>query len=170
MKNLLRSLAFTPALLVFTASFATGEPRTPELKRGMNSGDVIKLWGPPAEREEHEVKRRDIWVYPKGARVVFSESKVVEWKVGVNPIAEPAAAHSVSAAPEINTSFNPDTRDLVREIAKEVPSGPDVPYSDAPEPPNPGINAVPNPMPGQIPNPGGFNNPGVPQPFAADEE
>ena len=104
------------------------ESALPELTPGMSSKAVLDLWGEPTEREEQETKRLELWRYPKGALVVFHEGVVSDWNPVVSLISQRSVALREKPVGVKHTpvGVNQDTRDLVREIAREVPSGPDV--------------------------------------------
>jgi hypothetical protein len=143
-KIFVASLIMASVVTIPPESYA--DTRLPALKNGMISGDVVKLWGEPVERIEEEVKRRDVWHYPKGAKVVFHESRVVQWSGSVATtqiISQSEPQREVPPPPEA-VVLNPDTRDLVREIARELPSGPDVPFVESSESPV-NVPVVPNP-------------------------
>lgn len=50
----------------------------PKLANSMSYYEVLKAWGPPLEKHEHEAKREDIWMYGD-SKVIFSNGKVVAW-------------------------------------------------------------------------------------------
>ncbi len=160
------------ASVVAHTSETFSESRLPTLRNGMISGDVVKLWGEPVERIEEEVKRRDVWLYPKGGKVVFHESRVIEWSAAAGTTqvvnSQNPPLKEVSPSPE-TVVLNPDTRDLVREIARELPSGPDVPFVESSEPP---VNVPVVPNPGQPMQNSLYANPPVGNQayLAADDE
>jgi hypothetical protein len=53
------------------------------LESGMAMDEVLRSWGAPAEREEREAKREDVWHYAN-ASVEFSNGRVVRWKKAEN--------------------------------------------------------------------------------------
>jgi hypothetical protein len=126
---------FLIAALVFVSVplAAQADPRRADLQAGFSVPQVIQLWGEPKEKNELEVKRREIWRYPNGAFVLFSEGKVSEWRLTDAEMAQRQAEVEarVKVTSDNEVAANTDTRDLVREIAKEVPSGPDGPISDS---------------------------------------
>jgi hypothetical protein len=151
---------------------------------------VRKSWGPPAEVEERETRRVLVWNYPSGAQVVFQAGVVSQWKVGKHDAMRSEIA--LPPAPQIELDKANDsrsqeayaTRDLVREIAAEVPSGPDSPSGPSNEivlgEPSPVLSnfgqqqqqivqpAIPQPVaPLQGVNPGGASDGGF---FISDEE
>lgn len=72
-------------LLVFSASLCAQDfyriERDPrDLKTGMSFYEVLKLWGPPQEKREHEIKREDVWIY-NNIEVFFKEGRVLAWAV-----------------------------------------------------------------------------------------
>lgn len=151
---------------------------TRKLKAGATLGEVLGAWGDPLEKVEKEVKQEVVWHYPDGAKVVFKQGKVTSWLAPASVRereAEVAAAKAAATPSEIELSG--ETRDLVRDIAREVPSGPDAPFSDAP---SAGAGAVaaapparsqPVTIPNQIPPGGKGAPPGIaPSLDAMDEE
>ncbi len=168
-------------LLGMSLSYA--EARRGDLSNGMSSRDVILQWGEPLEIQEQEVKQLEVWHYPKGDRVVVREGKVLSWLRAGMPHgvheevrhAEPdAVARKVSAEaafPAIGTG-GADTRDLVREIAKELPAGSDLPYTEQPEAASPqGMPPAAAAVPAQPPQAGLYANPPAAgfQPYIANE-
>ncbi len=125
-----------------------------KLTPGASLGDVMGLWGEPTEKIEKGVKREVVWYYPQGAKVVFKDGKLKSWRpidAVVQAEREREAAKAVVAPASDEVAA--ETRDLVRDIAKEVPSGPDVPYVEPPAP-----AGQPPLVPNQIP-PGGRGAP-----------
>ena len=138
---------------------ASAESASEDLPKGATLPEVLKLWGHPTEKIERQVKHEVVWSYSHGAFVVFKDGRVINWKSArgrgptseVQPTATPATERPLS-----------EMGDLVRDIAKEVPGGPDVPYS---EPPGAAVGQpvlVPNAIPNQPPPGRG----GVPDPEA----
>jgi hypothetical protein len=143
------------------------DSRYPDLRSGSTYGQVFSHWGDPKEKVERGLKGETVWYYPSGGFVVFRRGKVVQWRspFGASSVAEqPTLTETVSAV--ATEPIDSLTRDLVRDIAREVPSGPDVPYSEPPPPlqvqpssqPADGmLQPVPQPPPGIAPG-----NPVVP--------
>jgi len=169
--------AFIICSCLVGAAPGEAERKWAPLKVGLRSTEVTKLWGLPAEREEQEIKRLEIWSYAPGVTVTLHEGKVVRWKVpeAIDPASNTdAVGNAPTDGKGVEPSaadLNPDTRDLVREIAKEVPSGPDVALPDAPEPP-PAV--APPPIANSMPQAGALQDqpPMIrgPQLYPPDEE
>ena len=109
---------------------------TRKLTAGSSIGDVIGAWGEPAEKVTKGVKHEVVWYYPLGARVVFKDGRVRSWLPPKElRRAEQERAEQAAAASSVSAEVARETRDLVRDIAKEVPSGPDVPFVEQPKAP-----------------------------------
>jgi hypothetical protein len=104
-----------------------------KIPSGASFGEVLGLWGEPIDKVEKTVKREVVWHYPDGALVVFKDGRAKRsqpTKAIVTAQAQEAAAKAAVAAPAA-VEISGETRDLVRDIAKEVPSGPDGPGGDS---------------------------------------
>lgn len=124
----MRALSFM-VVSVSTVSLAAAADLSKKIPVGGSIGDVLGTWGEPSEKVEKEIKREVIWHYSEGARVTFKDGRVKSWRAPESvrrKEAEIAAAKAV--ATPIGGELTAETRDLVRDIAREVPSGPDVPY------------------------------------------
>lgn len=123
---------FSICLLIFAAEASAGD-LSKRVPAGASFGDVLTLWGEPIEKVEEGVLKQTVWYYKDGAKVVFKKGRVRSFRPSNAIIAQQqsmmeAQAKAVPAASEVAG----ETRDLVRDIAKEVPSGPDMPYVEAP--------------------------------------
>jgi hypothetical protein len=151
------------------ADVTQSESLTREIPPGSTLGQVLGLWGEPTEKVDKSVKGEVIWYYPDGAKVVFRQGRVSSWRPTSALIAQKKQflASQLPATP-VTAQLSQETRDLVRDIAKEVPSGPDVPVPDAPP------AAAPNQpllIPNQVPPGGRGAPPGlVPGEVMLDEE
>lgn len=136
-------------LLLLTVQGANAADFSRKIPTGASYADVMNLWGEPVEKVEEGILKQSIWYYKDGAKVVFKEGRVRSFRPTNTVIAQQAsleeARRPVDAAA---VELAGETRDLVRDIAKEVPSGPDVPYVEPP------LAAQPPIVPNQIP-PGG---------------
>lgn len=65
-------------LLFFISLPSQAQSSRPSLESKMTYYDVLKLWGPPSEKLEHEAKRGDVWMYGD-SKVIFSNGKVAAW-------------------------------------------------------------------------------------------
>jgi hypothetical protein len=154
-----RPIKFTiiASLVAFTyATDVWSQSLTREIPPGSTLGQVLGLWGEPVEKVDKSVKGEMVWYYPDGGKVVFKQGRVSSWRPTNAIIAQKKqfAASRAEASPAA-AQLSKETRDLVRDIAKEVPSGPDVPMPDAPP-------AVAHSQPPMIPNqvpPGGRGAP-----------
>ena len=150
-------VAMVIAAVVQVAAAADFSKKIPS---GASYADVITLWGEPAEKVEEGILKQTIWYYKEGAKVVFRNGRVRSFRPTDTIIAQQASLEEskVFAQPAASEVAG-ETRDLVRDIAKEVPSGPDVPYVEPPA-------AQPPIVPNQLP-PGGRGAP--PAIVAADD-
>lgn len=149
--------AFIPTLLELPGALVHAEPRSEDLKEGDTPGDVLRVWGEPVERVQKGLQGAVVWYYPRGTSVTFEQGRVREWHVegrrDVLPTPTGAAgtpgAVTPTVAAVVTTKIKQETRDLLREIAKEVPSSPDSPSSsiDVVIPPPPPIQQPPPPPP-----------------------
>jgi hypothetical protein len=135
--------------VLVTASAALAADFSRKIPAGASYAEVMNLWGEPVEKVEEGILKQTIWYYKDGAKVVFKEGRVRSFRptnavIAQQALLEEAMRPSATAASELAG----ETRDLVRDIAKEVPSGPDVPYVEPPS------GAQPPIVPNQIP-PGG---------------
>lgn len=143
-----RLVIIMSCFVLFAPSVSFAGDLTRKLSSGATLGDVLGLWGEPTEKVEKAIKREVVWYYPQGARVVFKDGKVKSWRpidsiVEAQEAKEAAKAAAVPAGEEVAS----ETRDLVRDIAKEVPSGPDVPYVEPPAAPAGQPPLIPNQIP-----------------------
>jgi len=146
------------ALLALVASFAQpalAEKTKPPLQLGASTGQVLTAWGEPVERIERALKHEVVWSYPQGAFVTFKKGQVGSYQIAGGQVVDAksqarqiAAQQTVAAAP--TEAIAGATRDLVRDIAKELPSSPDAPYTEPPS--QPGRAAARN-QPPQPPQP-----------------
>ena len=95
-----------------------GEPAA-----GMTYGEVIKLWGPPLEKREKELKREEEWRYAE-ARVIFRGGRVASWSSESGLGAAPAAGVEAPAQSARSKVRDPDAsvvQEIMTEIMKESP-------------------------------------------------
>jgi hypothetical protein len=148
-------LAIISLFVVLTPDVSVAGDLTRKLNAGATRGDVLGSWGEPTEKVEKSIKRETVWYYPQGAKVVFKDGKVKSWRPIDSIVQMDRARESAKlVADPAGQEVAGETRDLVRDIAKEVPSGPDSPYVEPP--------AVPGGQPPLIPNqipPGGRGAP-----------
>jgi hypothetical protein len=104
----------------------------------MNFPDVIKAWGAPDERIEHESARKDIWIYAFG-KVAFHEGRVTSWSVNKSPTI--IAENTRAERPRLSDSRNSGGDDpqlveeILAEIMKEAPQQDDKLPPGSPPPP-----------------------------------
>lgn len=117
-----------------------------DLEGGATLPEVLRAWGQPLEKVDRDVKREVIWRYSHGAFVKFKDGRVVDWRSsrGRGPTSMKTVVEATPAGPKPLGEMG----DLVRDIAKEVPGGPDAPFSDPPGGGAPGQPAI---IPNQIP-------------------
>ena len=120
------------ASVVFcNVAFAADLSRT--LTAGSSYGEVLSAWGDPLDKVEKDIKREVVWYYKDGAKVVFREGRLKSWRpTSATVAAQKALEDQRQAAEPVATQLASETRDLVLDIAKEVPSGPDVPLPEIP--------------------------------------
>lgn len=126
-----------PSITPLAADFSKKIPA------GSSYADVLSIWGEPIDKVEEGILKQTIWYYKDGARVIFKNGRVRSFRSTNTLIAQQAA--SVEAQVPVQTAtaeLAGETKDLVRDIAKEVPSGPDAPYVEAPGSGQPAV--VPN--------------------------
>jgi hypothetical protein len=179
MKNLI--LFASLSLLVATSS-GEAELRKSPLTKGMAAKDVVAKWGQPDEIQEYETKREVVWRYGKKDSVKIRESKVVSWTMNgqtsgdAERLAREMLAASERREVESQAPVPNETRELVSEIAREIPAGADAPYVEPPAL-DPATNTAiippaPAGVPQQPPAAGGLyaNPPGGFQPYVATDE
>lgn len=128
-----KALIFLFILLIAPISQAFSQSRLPDLEKGLGFNEVTRLWGPPAEKQEFEAKRYDVWIYPN-ARVYFHEGRVATWSEGNEAVSlrtktGKEAEQQERAAHEVDSVA---VEDILTEIMKESPT------PDEPAAPNPG--------------------------------
>lgn len=120
----------TGLLLVISES-ATATDFSKPIPQGSSFADVLDLWGEPVEKVEEGVLNKTIWYYNDGAQVVFKKGRAQSFRPTKATTARESAMRQaqipVRASPN---SVDQETADLLGDIAKEVPSGPDVPFSE----------------------------------------
>lgn len=122
-------------------------PKYREVKQGSSLNDVLAAWGEPSERIQRSVKRELVWRYSNGANVVFKDGKVTSFKLAPNTEPERAKKRKAIVTPARGEQGDQSaSRDVLRDIVREIPSGADAPYSE----PAAGADTsglVPNPVP-----------------------
>ena len=111
----------------------------------MSPSEVRRIWGEPLDVTESETNRALVWLYANGNKAVFREAILVSWKEQETPSPQPEKVESAMNKPE-DPVFS-ESRDLVREIAREIPSGPEGGGYES----DPNANQIAgiNPIPGQ---------------------
>jgi hypothetical protein len=137
----LKAPALLLCALVFIAFVASSLGALAEriklpLQLGNRTGEVFTAWGAPTEKTERALKNEVVWHYDGGAFVTFKEGKVVAYRIAGGETVDAkseavavAAKQTIAAAPTAVVAGA--TRDLVRDIARELPSSPDAPYVDS---------------------------------------
>lgn len=123
------------ALLGIAAGTAFAADLTRKLSTGASLGDVVGIWGEPTEKIEKDLKHEVVWYYPQGARVTFKNGKVSSWRPPDSIVEAQAGKAATVVATPMSEQVAKETQDLVRDIAKEVPSAPDAPYVEPPQVP-----------------------------------
>ena len=173
--------AFILGSLLVAASVVTKAkadiPRGEGIRKGVELRDVLAAWGEPIEKIERSVKKELVWRYPKGAYVVFKEGKVMSFKPVVDPTEairekkKGIASTSSAIAVEKDAAPGGDSKDMLRDIVREIPSGADVPYSES----SSGFSGatsglIPNAVPPVPGNPGQVIAPGQVIPSLIEEQ
>jgi len=145
------------ALLVFApVKEGHADPFSRKIPVGASFGDVLGIWGEPVDKVEKGILHKVVWYYPDGAKVVFKDGRVQSFlpTKAVLAVQKQQANTAKVATSPVAVELSGEARDLVRDIAREVPSGPDI--SGGPS----GASAAPPPLiPNQAP-PGGRVAPG----------
>lgn len=126
--------------------------RDDKFRIGASLREVLAAWGEPEERVVRGVKQELVWNYKGGARVVFKHGKVLSFRTG-EAERQVQAKKAVEAEPVKKVSADSEeSRDILRDIVREIPSGPDGPSSGAAAPPSSDPNLaglIPNAVPPQ---------------------
>jgi hypothetical protein len=122
---------FTVSALLLAAEAFAGD-LSKRVPGGASFGDVLTLWGEPVDKVEEGVLKQTVWYYKDGAKVVFKNGRVRSFRPTNAIIAQQSMMEAQAKAAPVASEVAGETRDLVRDIAKEVPSGPDMPYVEAP--------------------------------------
>ncbi|MFN4896599.1 MAG: hypothetical protein ACK5HO_12495 [Pseudomonadota bacterium] len=130
MRNVFRcTAAFLSAVVSLDVLAADFNKKIPS---GSSYAEVLSLWGDPVDKVEEGLLKKTIWYYKDGAKVVFKNGRVRSFRPTNAVIAQQVIQEESKAAAQVSAStISGETRDLVRDIAKEVPSGPDVPFSES---------------------------------------
>ncbi len=133
--------------------------------------EVLAAWGEPDERVERSVKRELVWNYKGGALVVFKDGRVKSFKSGTTDSqlqAKKAAAAAEASKKSVSAST--ESKDFLRDIVREIPSGADGPAPlDAPPSNDPNLAGL---IPNAVPQRGGQPAiaPGVVVPSLEDDQ
>jgi hypothetical protein len=117
-------------------AFATGAPLR----------EVLAAWGEPDERIERSVKRELVWNYKGGAHVVFKDGRVTSFKVARADAHAQAKKAAAAESAKKSVSISTESKDFLRDIVREIPSG-----ADGPAPLDPSSSNDPS-VAGLIPN------------------
>ena len=111
--------------------------------------EVLAAWGEPDERIERSVKRELVWAYKGGARVVFKDGHVTSFKVAATDSQTQAKKAAAAEFAKKNVSASTESKDFLRDIVREIPSGADGPAPlDAPPSNDPNLaGLIPNAVP-----------------------
>lgn len=153
MRGIFRSLVMGMCLVACCgASSSEAQSRRDErIAVGASLREVLAAWGEPSERVVRGVKQELVWNYKSGAQVVFKHGKVSSFRtgeVGHQPQVKKVTVEQPvkNVAPEAD-----DSKDILRDIVREIPSGPDGPASGgAPPSSDPNLaGLIPNAVPPQ---------------------
>jgi hypothetical protein len=144
------SVIFCSFALAVALPEAFADKAKPPLTLGLRTGEVVTQWGTPTEKIERALKNELIWHYPGGAFVTFKDGKVIAYRLAGGTVVDAKsqaaavqAQQTIAAAPTATVAGA--TRDLVRDIARELPSSPDAPYTEPPQDASAGIRGPRNP-------------------------
>ena len=153
MKNTLRivgSLVLCSFALSVALPLAFADKAKAPLNLGIRTGEVVTEWGAPTEKIERALKNEVVWHYPGGAFVTFKGGKVIAYRLAGGAVVDAKsqaaavqAQQTIAAAPTATVAGA--TRDLVRDIARELPSNPDAPYTEPAPDSSAGIRGPRNP-------------------------
>jgi hypothetical protein len=135
---------------VGASASAAQSKREERVNVGASLREVLAACGEPEERVVHGVKQELVWNYKGGARVVFKNGKVSSFRTG--QAEQQAQAKKAAAEPMKKViADSEESRDILRDIVREIPSGPDGPSSgSAPSPSDPSLaGLIPNAIPPQ---------------------
>jgi hypothetical protein len=141
-----------------------------DLKRGDTLRQVLAAWGEPDERIERGVKRELVWRYKDGALVVFKDGRVKVFSSPATERIEQARKLEQAVAEKKTESEASSSKDVLRDIVRELPSGPDGPAPSEPQAPStdPDLAGL---IPNAVPQRGGQPGiaPGVVVPSPEDD-
>ncbi len=155
----MRSQLFTALCFSFVAVGSLRDVSADSFSRkipaGASIGEVLGIWGEPVDKVEKDILRQVVWYYPDGAKVVFKDGRVKSWQPtnAVRATQEQQIGVAKAKAASTEAELSGEARDLLGDIAREVPSGPDVPGGGG------ASSSSPPPLiPNQVP-PGGRGEP-----------
>lgn len=155
------------------ASFSEAQTkRDDKFGVGASLRDVLSAWGEPDERVVRGVKQELVWNYKGGARVVFKNGKVSSFNAGEGERKVQAKKALEDEPVKKVVADSEESRDILRDIVREIPSGPDGPSSGAAAPPSSDPNLaglIPNAVPPQRGGVAGIA-PGVVVPSLEEED
>jgi len=134
---------------VASSSVAAQMRRHDLFSAGAPLSEVLAAWGEPEERVVRSVKRELVWNYKGGARVIFKDGRVVSYKVGPRDSQHEAKKAAEAEIAKKAVSASPESKDFLREIVREIPSGAEGPAPiDAPPSNDPNLaGLIPNAVP-----------------------
>ena len=137
---------------------------------GATLREVLAAWGEPDERIERSVKRELVWNYKGGALVVFKDGQVISLKAGTTDSQLQAKKAAAAEIAKQAVSASTESKDFLRDIVREIPSGADGPAPlDAPASNDPNLaGLIPNAVPQRSGQPG--IAPGVVVPSLEDDQ
>ncbi len=92
---------------------------------GASLRQVLAAWGEPEERVVRAVKQELVWNYKGGARVIFKNGKVSSFRTGeVERQIQVKRAVEVESVKKVDADSE-ESRDILRDMVREIPSGPD---------------------------------------------
>lgn len=153
MKSRCRSrFIFVCGFLVCAVPFSSFAVPGEVLKEGATLKDVLGSWGEPEEKIEKGVKREVVWRYKQGAYVVFKNGRLASSHIGDEAQSrqeKKAAQAAVADEAKKKAEAAVESKDVLRDIVREIPSGAEAPYTE-PQPPSNDPNVaglIPNPIP-----------------------
>ena len=137
--------------LVMIPSVATAQAQKEDLVAvGAPLRQVLAAWGEPDERIIREVKRELVWNYKGGAQVVFKDGKVAAYRASDEEQLQSRKAAAANVSKKVDTASS-ESKDILRDIVREIPSGADGPVAGDPPPlSDPSLQGlIPNAVPGR---------------------
>ena len=118
---------------------------------GARLREVLAAWGEPDEKVVREVKHELVWNYKGGAQVVFKDGRVASYRASEFDQQQQLKKAAAAEAAKKVVSSSSESKDILRDIVREIPSGADGPSPGEPVASNdPSLQGlIPNAVPGR---------------------